>query len=97
MVGGAVAGQIADLFGRRPVLLICLYGHVVVNVGVYFAESYAVFVALRFFAGMLVQVSQQILVANQINILDTISDKLLVNTWSTIFNIVGHDEQFAER
>ena len=57
MVGGAVFGQVSDKIGRKPVVLICMYGHIVLGVGVYFAESYAAFVALRFFVGFLVQVS----------------------------------------
>ena len=57
MIGGGVFGQLGDIFGRKPVLLICLYGHIVFGVGVYFADSYELFVVLRFFVGFLVQVS----------------------------------------
>lgn len=56
MIGGAIFGQLADKFGRKPVLLVCLYGHILLGVGVHFASSYDAFVAIRFFLGFLVQV-----------------------------------------
>lgn len=55
MIGGAIFGQLADKFGRKPVLLVCLYGHILLGVGVHFASSYDAFVAIRFFLGFLVQ------------------------------------------
>ena len=57
MIGGGIFGQLGDRFGRKPILLICLYGHILLGVGVYFVESYAGFVAIRFFVGFLIQVS----------------------------------------
>jgi len=57
MIGGAIFGQLGDRFGRKPILLICLYGHIVLGVCVYFANSYGLFTALRFFVGFLIQVS----------------------------------------
>lgn len=56
MIGGGVFGQLGDVIGRKPVLLVCLYGHVVLGVGVHFANSYGLFVVLRFFVGFLIQV-----------------------------------------
>lgn len=52
-------GQLGDVIGRKPVLLFCLYGHILLGVGVYFANSYKVFVTLRFFVGFLVQVRRE--------------------------------------
>lgn len=56
MLGGAIFGQIADRFGRRPVLLACMYGHIVLGFSLYFVPSYEAFTALRFFIGFLIQV-----------------------------------------
>ena len=58
MVGAGVFGQLADKLGRKPVVLFCMYGHILIGVGVYFVKSLAGFITLRFFAGFLVQVSK---------------------------------------
>ena len=57
MIGGAIFGQVADKIGRKPVVLVCMYGHILLGVGVYFTQTYTGFVALRFFVGFLVQVN----------------------------------------
>lgn len=56
MIGGSLFGQLADTFGRKPVLLVTMYGHIALGVGVAFAPSFAAFTALRFFLGLLIQV-----------------------------------------
>ena len=56
MVGGILFGQLADKIGRKPVVLICMYGHMLFGIGVYFVQTYSGFVSLRFFVGALVQV-----------------------------------------
>lgn len=56
MVGGLTFGHVADYFGRKPVMLVCLYVPIAIGFGIYFVESYAVFAVLRFFLGFLMQV-----------------------------------------
>ena len=72
MIGGAVFGQLGDKFGRKPILLICLYLHIALAVGVYFSQSYEVFAALRFFVGFFLQVRSYHL---GIKFLETIYDQ----------------------
>ena len=56
MVGGLVFGHLADKFGRKPVMLVCLFLPVFVGLGTSFATSYWMFVSLRFIQGILMQV-----------------------------------------
>ena len=56
MVGGVIFGTLSDLWGRKPFMLFTLYTHIFVGVGIAFADSYIVFVLLRFVQGALMQV-----------------------------------------
>ena len=56
MFGGVVFGQLGDIFGRKPILLVCLYAPIALGIGVYFSTSYEMFTALRFFIGFFMQV-----------------------------------------
>ena len=49
-------GHLADKFGRKPVMLVCLFLPVFVGLGTSFATSYWMFVSLRFIQGILMQV-----------------------------------------
>ena len=62
MVAAVLCTFLADKFGRKPVFLISQWTMVVVGVANAFAPNYHVFIALRFFSGMLMQVRIQ---ANQ--------------------------------
>ncbi|XP_069136162.1 solute carrier family 22 member 13-like [Argopecten irradians] len=55
MTGGLVFGHIADFFGRKWTMLVCLYAPVAIGIGIYFVTSFAGFAALRFFQGMFIQ------------------------------------------
>ncbi|KAK6189071.1 hypothetical protein SNE40_005116 [Patella caerulea] len=55
MVGGLLFGWFADQFGRRPIMLFCLYLPIPIGIGISFANSYILFVVLRFFQGILMQ------------------------------------------
>ena len=57
MLGGIVFGTLADRFGRKPLMLTALYGHIFVGTALAFANSYPMFVALRFLLGVLLQVA----------------------------------------
>ena len=56
MIGGAVFGQLGDIFGRKKILLVCLYSPIALGIGIYFSTSYEMFTALRFFIGFFIQV-----------------------------------------
>lgn len=56
MIGGLLFGHLSDNIGRLPVLLITLYLPIGLGVGMAFVPSYTVFVLLRFFQGVLMQV-----------------------------------------
>ena len=60
MVGGLVFGYLADRFGRKPIMLFCLYLHIVIGVALAYIRAYYLFVILRFFMGVLMQVSDSI-------------------------------------
>ncbi|XP_014672085.1 PREDICTED: organic cation transporter protein-like [Priapulus caudatus] len=55
MFGGVVFGALADAFGRKPVMLGCLYAQMFVCLAIYFSQGYVMFVALRFVLGFLLQ------------------------------------------
>ncbi|RUS80894.1 hypothetical protein EGW08_011365 [Elysia chlorotica] len=55
MLGGLVFGDLADRFGRLPVMLFTLYASIVVGLATAFSVSYAMFVCLRFVHGVLIQ------------------------------------------
>ena len=57
MVGGVLFGSLSDKYGGRKVIIGTIYLQLVFGVAVSFAPTYTVFVVLRFFVGMLVQVS----------------------------------------
>ena len=56
MLGGLVFGDLADRWGRRPVLLVTILASLVLGVATAFSVSYNMFVALRFLQGVLMQV-----------------------------------------
>ena len=58
MVGGVLFGHLADVFGRKPVMMATLLLLVGVGVGISFVPSYWLFATLRFFQGMLMQVKR---------------------------------------
>lgn len=64
MVGGVVFGHLADKFGRKPVMLICLFMPVLVGLATSFSRWYSMFVALRFIQGVLMQVGKISVTAN---------------------------------
>lgn len=55
MVGGVLFGHLADVFGRKPVMMITLFLPVGVGVGISFVPWYWLFATLRFVQGMLMQ------------------------------------------
>ena len=57
MLGGAIFGQLGDRFGRRPILMLCMYSQIALGVVASVNGSFVGFVAVRFFVGAFVQVS----------------------------------------
>jgi len=56
MFGSIFCTILSDKFGRKPVFLSSLWAMVVVGFANAFAPNYYVFVVLRFFSGLLIQV-----------------------------------------
>ncbi|XP_069683757.1 solute carrier family 22 member 3-like [Periplaneta americana] len=54
-VGAIVCGLLADKYGRRPVVLICLYVQGLLGISLYFTNSLEVFMVLRFIQGFFLQ------------------------------------------
>ena len=55
-IGAVVCGLQADRYGRRPVVLICLYTQGILGVSLYFTQTFEAFMAIRFIQGFFVQV-----------------------------------------
>ena len=85
MVGGVLFGHLADKFGRKPVMLTCIYMPVIVGVATAFSPWYSIFVGLRFIQGILMQV----------NLYSLPDKKLLDQTQLTLYHTVPtfHDPQ----
>ena len=56
MIGGLIFGSLSDRWGRKPFMLFTLYSQILVGVALAFANSYPLFVLLRFILGILMQV-----------------------------------------
>ncbi|OWF41580.1 solute carrier family 22 member 3-like [Mizuhopecten yessoensis] len=63
MTGGVVFGHIADHFGRKWTMLLCLYAPVALGIGIYFVQTFTAFAVLRFCQGVFVQGLQMSTVA----------------------------------
>lgn len=57
MVGSVICGVLADIWGRKLVILVCLGLQFVFGIAVHFSSSLTVFITLRFFQGLFIQVS----------------------------------------
>ncbi|XP_028415937.1 organic cation transporter protein-like [Dendronephthya gigantea] len=55
LVGGLLFGALSDKFGRRPVLLFCVYSPIILGIMISFIRDYIAFVILRFFLGVVLQ------------------------------------------
>ncbi|XP_064610888.1 organic cation transporter protein-like [Liolophura sinensis] len=55
MVGGFLFGFLSDSIGRRPVVLITLYGQLLNGIAMFFAPDYTLFAVLRFIQGIFLQ------------------------------------------
>ncbi|KAH9523286.1 hypothetical protein Btru_066297 [Bulinus truncatus] len=55
MIGGLVFGDLADRYGRLPIMLTTLYMSSILGIIIAFSVNYIMFVLLRFIAGILTQ------------------------------------------
>lgn len=55
MLGGLLFGSLSDLHGRKPFMLLALYGQIVVGVGIAFSHNLLMFTILRFIQGVFMQ------------------------------------------
>lgn len=54
-MGAIICGFLADCYGRRPVLLICLYVQGLLGVSLFFTQTLEAFMTIRFIQGFFVQ------------------------------------------
>ena len=59
MISGIVFGSLSDRFGRRKIIMLTMYAHTILGVGVAFAPNYISFVIMRFLLGFFIEVSFQ--------------------------------------
>ena len=55
-LGGLFFGALSDRFGRKSMMLICLYTQCTIGLVLHFVSSLVVFVSLRFLQGIFIQV-----------------------------------------
>lgn len=55
MVGGPLFGFLADKFGRKPVLLLCLYTPIILGASAAYIQHYEIFAVFRFLTGSCIQ------------------------------------------
>jgi hypothetical protein len=56
MIGGLIFGSLSDRFGRKYMMLVCLYTQCVIGIGIHFVRRLIVFMGLRFIQGIFIQV-----------------------------------------
>ena len=57
MLGGIIFGNFSDKFGRKNIMLICLYTQCVIGIALHFVRRLVVFMGLRCIQGVFIQVS----------------------------------------
>ena len=57
MLGGLVFGSLSDRFGRKNMMLVCLYTQCLIGIALHFVRRLVVFMGLRFIQGIFIQVS----------------------------------------
>ena len=57
MIGGIIFGSLSDRYGRKYMMLVCLYTQCLIGVGLHFVRRLVVFIGLRFIQGIFIQVS----------------------------------------
>ena len=56
MVGGVIFGTLSDRFGRKSMMLVCLYTQCVIGIAIHFVRRLVIFIGLRFIQGIFIQV-----------------------------------------
>lgn len=57
MIGGLIFGSLSDRFGRKNMMLVCLYTQCIIGIGLHFVRRLVMFMGLRFFQGIFIQVN----------------------------------------
>lgn len=55
MIGGVIFGSLSDRFGRKSMMLICLYTQCMIGIGIHFVRGLVLFIGLRFIQGIFIQ------------------------------------------
>ena len=55
MFGGVIFGSLSDRFGRKNMMLVCLYTQCLLGISVHFVHRLFVFIGLRFVQGVFIQ------------------------------------------
>jgi len=55
MLGGVIFGSLSDRFGRKIIMLICLYSQCLIGIGLHFVDRLIIFIVLRFVQGIFIQ------------------------------------------
>ena len=88
MIGGVIFGNLSDRYGRRPIMLFCLWSQMALGILLSFVHNFVLFTLVRFSMGVVLQGMQAITVAMTMEFAQ-IRHRTLAGTSLEVFWAIG--------